>query len=138
MASAHGLFLIKDLTINNSSTGLYSSTGGQLVTANIVGSGNYAYSNTFILSPKSKDHILTATCDGCTVEIALEMSPDGINWCPCTLSSGAYCQFECTANAGDCTTQVIDVNVLQYVRVKIGNAGSTGGTCTVIINHTLN
>ena len=54
MASAHGLFLIKDLTINNSSTGLYSSTGGQLVTANIVGSGNYAYSNTFILSPKSK------------------------------------------------------------------------------------
>ena len=66
------------------------------------------------------------------------MSPDGINWCPCTLSSGANCQFECTANAGDCTTQVIDVNVLQYVRVKIGNAGSTGGTCTVIINHTLN
>ena len=33
MASAHGLFLIKDLNISTTSTGLYTSTGGQLVTA---------------------------------------------------------------------------------------------------------
>ena len=138
MASAHGLFLIKDLTINSSATGLYDSSNNRLTTANIVGSGNYAYSKTFVLSPKSKDHILTATCDGCTVEIKLEMSPDGINWCPCALSDGSNCEFECTANVGDCTTKIIDVNVLQYVRVKIGNAGSSGGSCSVIINHTLN
>lgn len=138
MASAHGLHLIKNLTISTSSTGLYDSSGNVLSTANIVGSGNYAYSKAFTLSPKSKDHILTATCDGCTVEIKLEMSPDGVNWCPCVLSSGSNCEFECTANAGDCTTQVIDVNVLQYVRVKIGNAGSVNGTCEVILNHTLN
>jgi len=138
MASSHAIDIIKDLTISATSTGLYDANGEKLSSANIVGSGNYAYSNLFQLSPKSIDHVLTATCEGCTVEIKLEMSPDGINWCPCVLSGGSNCEFECTADAGDCTTQVIDVPVLQFVRVKIGNAGSTGGTCTVKLNFTLN
>lgn len=138
MASSHAIDIIKDLTITATSTGLYNSDGEELATANIVGSGNYAYSNKFQLSPKSIDHVLTATCEGCTVEILLEMSPDGINWCNCVLSDDSNCEFECTADTGDCTTQVIDVPVLQFVRVKIGNAGSTGGTCTVKLNFTLN
>ena len=138
MASSHATDIIKDLTISATATGLFDVNGNSLTTANIIGSGNYAYSQTIGLSPKSIEHILTATCEGCTVEIKLEMSPDGVNWCPCTLTSGSNCEFECTATAGDCTTQPIDVPVLQFVRVKIGNAGSSGGTCGVKLNFTLN
>ena len=138
MASSHAVDLIRDLTINTTSTGLYNAAGEELASANIVGSVNYAYSKTLQLSPKSIDHVLTATCEGCTVELILQMSPDGKNWCNCVLSNGSNCEFECTATAGDCTTQVIDVPVLQFVRVRIGNAGSTGGTCTVKVNFTLN
>ena len=138
MASAHGIFLIKDLTISSTSTGLYNSSGVELSSVNIIGTDNYAFSDIFTLSPKSKDHILTAVCEGCTVEVKLEMSPDGVNWCPCTLSSGSVCEFTCTQATGDCTTQVIDVSVLQYIRVRVGNAGSTGGTCNISINYTLN
>lgn len=138
MASSHATFFVNDLVIGTASTGLFDANGDALATANIVGSGNYAYSPTIELSPKSIEHILTAVCAGCTVEIKLEMSPDGINWCDCTLTSGSVCQFECTAVAGDCTIQVIDVSMLQFARVKIGNAGSLGGTCTVKLNFTLN
>ena len=138
MASVHHVDFIKDLIISTTSTGLYDINNNKLATANIIGSGNYAYSKVIELSPKSIEHILTATCEGCTVEIALEMSPDGDNWCPCNLSSGSACQFECTAAVGDCTTQTIDVPVLQFARIKIGNAGSSGGSCDVKINFTLN
>ena len=93
MASAHHIHLIKDLTISSSSTGLYNSSGTALATANIIGTGNYAYSKTFTLSSKTKEHLLTATCVGCTLEVKLEMSPDGVNWCPCNLSSGSACEF---------------------------------------------
>tara|TARA_Y100000813_G_scaffold198003_1_gene184668 strand:+ start:1958 stop:2374 length:417 start_codon:yes stop_codon:yes gene_type:complete len=138
MASSHGLYFIRDLTISSTSTGLYDVNGNKLSSANIIGSGNYAYSKAIELSPKSIEHILTATCQGCTVEIKLELSPDGVNWCPCILSSGSTCEFECTAAVGDCTTQTVDVPVLQFARIRIGNAGSTGGSCNVLLNFTLN
>ena len=138
MASSHATFFINNMIISTTSTGLFDVNGGALATANIVGSGNYAYSPTIQLSPKSIEHVLTAVCEGCTVEIKLEMSPDGTNWCDCTLTSGSVCEFECTATAGDCTTQVIDVSLLQFARIKIGNAGSVGGTCTIKLNFTLN
>lgn len=138
MASSHATSIIKDLTISTTATGLFDINGSPLASANIVGSGNYAYSKSIELSPKSIEHVLTATCEGCTVEIKLEMSPDGINWCPCNLSNGNQCEFECTADVGDCTVQPIDVPVLQFVRVKIGNAGSVSGNCDVELNYTLN
>ena len=138
MASSHGLYFIRDLTISATSTGLYDVNGNKLSSANIIGSGNYAYSKAIELSPKSIEHILTATCQGCTVEIKLELSPDGVNWCPCILASGSACEFECTAAVGDCTTQTVDVPVLQFARIRIGNAGSTGGSCNVLLNFTLN
>lgn len=135
MASNFKTTLINNLTISSASTGLFDANGGSLSTVNIVGSGNYAYSAPIEVDNLSEDYILTATCDGCTVEISLEMSPDGINWCPCVLSGGNNCEFECTAASGDCTTQVVDVNILPFLRVKIGNAGSTGGTCDVHIYY---
>ena len=133
MASNYRSMLLQNLTISATATGLVDAQGNALSTANIVGSGNYAYSPTMTLNGDTEDYILTAICDGCTVEISLEMSPDGVNWCPCVLSGGSNCEFECTAEAGDCTTQVVDVALLPFVRIKIGNAGSTGGTCSVDI-----
>ncbi len=138
MASSHATDFVKDLVISATSTGLFDENGNSLPTANIIGSGNYAYSKTIELSPKSIEHILTATCQGCTVEIKLEMRSDGVNQGPCVLSSGSNGECECTADVGDCTTQPVDVPVLQFARVKIGNAGSTGGDCSVKLNFTLN
>lgn len=137
MAANYRSMLLSGLTISTTTTGLVDASGNSIAEANIIGSGNYAYSPTMTLNGDTDDYVLTAVCDGCTVEIALEMSPDGINWCPCTLSSGSDCEFECTATVGDCTTQVIDVALLPFVRVKIGNAGSVGGTCSVGLYHTL-
>jgi len=137
MASNYRSMFLSGFTISTTSTGLVDENGNALATANIVGSGNYAYSPTMTLNGDTDDYILTAICEGCTVEIALEMSPDGVNWCPCVLSSGSNCEFECTAQAGDCTTQVVDVSLLPFVRIKIGNAGSTGGTCSVGLYHEL-
>lgn len=137
MASNYRSDFLTGFTISTASTGLVDAQGNALATANIIGSGNYAYSPTMTLNGDTDRYILTAICDGCTVEIALEMSPDGENWCACVLSSGNDCEFECTAQAGDCTTQVVDVNVLPFVRIKIGNAGSTGGTCSVSLYHEL-
>jgi hypothetical protein len=137
MASNYRSMFLSGVTISTTTLGLVDASGTPLATANIVGSGNYAYSPTMTLNGDTDDYILTALCDGCTVEISLEMSPDGVNWCPCVLSSGSDCEFECTATAGDCTTQVIDVNLLPFVRIKIGNAGSTGGTCSVGLYHEL-
>ena len=135
MSSAHHTIFLKDFVIGG--TVELMDINGNPTTGSITGSGNYLYSKKFLIPPKSLDHILTAICEGCTIEIVLQVSPDGVNWCNCILSNDSVCQFECTAQAGDCTIQVIDVPILQYARIKIGNAGSSGGTCTVKLNYTL-
>ena len=139
MASSHGIDFIKNLTISASSTGLFDINGSSLPTANIIGTGNYAYSQVIDLSPKSIDHILTAICEGCTMEVLLQVSPDGTNWIDCKMADGTTnCSVDCTSATGDCSTKVLDVQLLQFARVKVGNAGSSGGTCTIKINFTLN
>lgn len=138
MASSHAIDIIKDLVVSGTATGLYDANGEKLASANIVENGNYAYSNLFQLSPKSIDHVLVATCSGCTIEVYLEMSPDGINWCACNLSSGNPCTVTCTQASGDCTTQHVDVPLLQFVRVKIGAASEPSGVCSVKLTFTLN
>lgn len=135
MASNYRTLMINNLTISETSTGLFDASGNALATADIIGTNNYAYSKAFELNNLSEDYILTAICAGCTLEVKLEMSPDGVNWCPCNLSGGNACEVECTATTGDCTTQVVDVNLLPFVRVKIGNAGSDGGTCTIALHY---
>lgn len=137
MAANYRSMFLSGITISTTTEGLVDASGNPIAQANIVGSGNYAYSPTMTLNGDTDDYMLTAICDGCTIEISLEMSPDGINWCACVLSDGSNCEFECTATVGDCTTQIIDVNLLPFVRVKLGNAGSTGGTCSVGLYHTL-
>tara|TARA_Y100000114_G_scaffold157282_1_gene188825 strand:+ start:1477 stop:1908 length:432 start_codon:yes stop_codon:yes gene_type:complete len=143
MASSHGINLIKNLTISSASTGLFDANGNSLPTVDILAgtgetSNNYAYSKTIELSPKSIEHILVAICEGCVMEVLLQISPDGKNWVNCTLSDGSVCEANCTAQAGDCTTKIIDTSMLQFARVRVGNAGSSGGTCNVTLNFTLN
>ena len=143
MASSHGIALIDNLTISSASTGLFDANGNSLATVDILAgtgqtSNNYAYSKTIELSPKSEDHILVAICEGCVMEVLLQISPDGENWVDCTLADGSTCEANCTAQAGDCTTKIIDVPLLQFARVRVGNAGSSGGTCSINLNFTLN
>lgn len=138
MASVHGISFIENLVISTASVGLFDINGNSLPTANIKLAGNYAYSKTIELSPKSIDHILVAICEGCVMEVLLQISPDGKNWVDCVLSDGSVCQANCTQEAGDCTTKIIDVSMLQFARVKVGNAGSEGGTCSVKLSFTLN
>tara|TARA_Y100000361_G_scaffold124595_1_gene117756 strand:- start:228 stop:641 length:414 start_codon:yes stop_codon:yes gene_type:complete len=137
MASAHGVNFVQDLIISSTSTGLYDINGDPLATADIT-SNSYAYSKAVELSPKSIEHILYAICEDCTLDVLLQMSPDGKNWIDCKLAGGTACEFTCTGTVGDCTTQVIDTSLLSTVRVKIGNAGSSGGKCTIGLNFTLN
>ena len=118
MAANYRSMFLQNFVIGTASTGLVDAQGNALATANIVGSGNYAYSPTITLNGDTSDYVLTAVCDGCTVEIALEMSPDGVNWCSCVLTSGNNCEFECTAQVGDCTTQQVDVPLLPFCKNK--------------------
>lgn len=138
MASSHSVDIVKDLVVSGTATGLYDINGNPLASANIVENGNFAYSKAVELSPKSIEHVLTATCSGCTIVVQLEMSPDGINWCPCNLTTGNACTVTCTQASGDCTTQHVDVPVLQFVRVKLGEASEPNGLCSVKLNFTLN
>lgn len=139
MASAHSVDFITNLTISSSAVGLFDVNGASLTSVDIIGTGKYAYSKVIELSPKSIDHILIAICEGCTMEVLLQVSPDGTNWVDCKMADGATnCDVNCTDEAGDCSIRVLDVQLLQFARVKVGNAGSEGGTCDIKLNFTLN
>ena len=88
MASAHSIDFITNLTISNTAVGLFDVNNNSLATVDIIGTGNYAYSKIMELSPKSIDHILTAICEGCTMEVLLQVSPDGTNWVDCKMADG--------------------------------------------------
>ena len=150
MSSAHRINLITDLTLvdkNGDGNGwavghpdLVDANGNPLAEVRLTGSGvdHVAYSKTVVLSPKYNDYILTATCIGCVLKVEFEYSPDGVNWCNCILGNGEECEFVCTETAGDCTVSIIDVPILQYVRVKISNAGNASLDCSIFLTHTMN
>ena len=140
MASGHEIILVNDITTGNIPEGiLFNELDGSPVTDISPTTGLTGVTKAFFVSPKSKDHIFVGICEGCTVSITLQMSPDGVNWCDCVLGDGSICQIqECTAIAGDCDAKIIDVSILQFVRLKIGNAGTSTGKCTVKLHFTLN
>ena len=140
MASGHEIVLVNNITTGNIPVGiLFDEDTGAPITDIGPTSGATGVTKAFFLSPKSKDHIFVGICEGCTVSISLQMSPDGVNWCDCILSNGSPCEIvECTQIAGDCDVRIIDVSLLQFVRLKIGGAGSSTGTCTVKLHFTLN
>ena len=148
MSSAHRINLIKDLTLVDiggngfaqNHPDLVDVNGNPLAEIRLTGSdvGHVAYSKTVVLAPKYNDYILAATCTGCVLTVELQYSPDGVNWCNCTLADGVDCVFECTGTVGDCTVKIIDVPILQYVRVKISNAGNASLDCNIFLTHTMN
>lgn len=150
MSSAHRINLIKDLTLvdkdgdgNGWAVGhpdLVDASGNPIAEVRLTGSAeeHVAYSKTVALSPKYNDYILTATCTGCVLTVEFQHSPDGVNWCNCALADGIDCEIECTGTVGDCTVKIIDVPILQYVRVKISNAGNASLDCNIFLTHTMN
>jgi len=144
MSSAHQVMLIKDLTANSQGFAdhpdLYDANGNKLGLTNIVGSQPGVYSKAFTLLPKYNDYILTVICSAtsCSASVALEHSPDGINWCDCALSDGSDCIAECDPVTNTCTVKIVDVPLLQYVRVKVYDITDNSIDCTVMLTHTMN
>lgn len=136
MASNYRSMFVENLTISQTTEGLFDIDGNPLATADIT-NGHYAYSRVMTLKGDTSNYIFTAICDGCILTVTLLMSPDGINWCECILSGGNPCTVECTPIVGDCTTKIVDVNLLPYVKIRLGNAGSEGGTCSIGLYHEL-
>ena len=145
MASSHDIVFVENIITGNVPEGLLT----EYDTVNKVDlgipltdigpqTGKTGVTKAFLLSPKGKDYIFTAVCEGCQVVASLQMSPDGVNWCDCVLSDGNVCEVTCSAAVGDCTIKIVDVSILQYVRLIIGQAGTSNGVCTVRLNFTLN
>jgi len=97
-----------------------------------------AYSKTIALSPKYNEYVLVATCKGCVLSVTLQYSPDGINWCDCVLNDGLPCTVDCDPTVADCTVKIIDVPMLQYVRVVVQSAGDATLDCDIYLTHTMN
>ena len=136
MASAHEVVFIKDMVTGDTGGILFHEETGAPVTS--IADGATGVTKAFLLSPKSIDHLFAAICTGCSVStVSLQMSPDGVNWCDCVLADGGVCSVNCDLTQ-DCYTKNVDVSVLQYVRLKIGNAGTSTGLCTVKLHFTLN
>lgn len=139
MASAHEIvFINKMITGQTEGILFHEETGAPVLGIGPEHGSGSGVTKAFLLSPKSIDHIFAAVCEGCTVSIvSLQMSPDGVNWCNCVLSDGGNCEVNCDLSQ-NCYTKNIDTSVLQYVRLKIGNAGTSTGECTVKLHFTLN
>jgi len=145
MSSAHKQIFIENLVLTDSGgqgyavgQDLYDANGNKLDSVQLTGSGNYAYTKTITLLPKYNEYIFTAVCTGCSVTATLEFSPDGVNWCPCALADGNACTMNCDPLTSDCTVKVIDVPLLQYVRVKMSNAANISLNCDIFLSHTMN
>lgn len=144
MASAHHIAFLDNfqLTDENLREILFDANTGLPVASDfdIVNPGTVVpVTAAKTLSSKSIEHILVGNCVGCTLNATLQISPDGENWTDCTLQNGNVCDVDCTTEVGDCQTRIIDVPLLQYVRVKI-LAGSTGADkfCSLRLHFTLN
>lgn len=150
MSSAQRIDLIKNLTLVEYPDGhgyivnhpdIVDVNGDRIAEVRLSGSSDpshVAYSKTVALSSRYNDYLLTATCKGCEVSVILEHSPDGINWCNCVLSNGGNCNIQCDPFVSNCTVKVIDVALLQYVRVKVSNAGNSSLDCDIFLSHSLN
>ena len=117
---------------------LYDANGNKLDSVQLTGSGSFAYTKTITLLPKYNEYLLTAVCTGCSVKAILEFSPDGVNWCACNLASGSPCEMDCDPDVSDCTIKIIDVPLLQFVRVRVENAANTTLNCDIFLSHTHN
>ncbi len=88
-------------------------------------------SKVFILPSNAKDFAVCNIATGCTCRLAIQMSPDGENWCDCFDSSNTKCNnVTCSADAGTCTCKIINAPMLQYVRVVLFGGVAQDGSET--------
>ena len=145
MSSAHQVNFINDLVLTEENgqgfvknQDVYDASGNKLDSVQLTGSSSFCYTKTIALLPKYNDYIFTAVCTGCSVTATLEHSPDGINWCDCALADGSTCTMNCDPTVADCTVKIIDVPMLQYVRVVVQSAGNEYLDCDIYLTHTMN
>ena len=150
MSSAHQQIFIKGLTLTEINgqgfavnQDLYDANGNKLDSVQLTGVDNngdphFAYTQTLVMLPKYNDYMFTALCTGCSVTAILEHSPDGIHWCDCALADGNTCTFKCDVTISRCTAKIVDVPLLQYVRVRLEEIPAETIDCSIMITHTMN
>lgn len=126
MASANHIAFLEqfEITSENFRKILFNESDGLPVPDNFLITTGQGVTKTYALPSRSIEHLLVGTCLGCTLSATLQISPDGINWCDCPTVEGGPCTIDCDPDVGPCTTKIIGVPLLQYVRLKIGPAGS--------------
>jgi len=146
MASAHHISFLEDFEITNENFRkiLFNESDGLPVAETFDITAGEGVTEAKLLSSKSIEHVLAGVCLGCTLRVILQISPDGKNWTDCLLSDGTtQCLVDCDPAVSDCAVSIVDVPLLQYVRIKIGPAGSLSEPndikrCSVRLHFTLN
>lgn len=145
MSSAYHISFLEDFEITNENFRkiLFDRDTGLPVDSNFDITLGEAVTEAKLLPSRSIEHVLAGTCLGCTLRVVLEMSPDGKNWVTCKLKDGVTdCLIDCDPDVADCTVSMVDVSLLQYIRLKIGPAGSLSAPgdekrCSVRVHYTL-
>tara|TARA_R100000951_G_C2636169_1_gene179365 strand:+ start:770 stop:1120 length:351 start_codon:yes stop_codon:yes gene_type:complete len=86
------------------------------------------------LSSQAKEFILVVQPTGSNVKVKLEQSANGSDWVQ--VQDAQDVNIEATITNGSTGIVYVDVPLLQYVRVQLGEA-TTSATCNVKLNHTL-
>ena len=98
------------------------------------GSTNFTAQTTKGLSPEAKEFILVTQPTGSDVTVKLEQSSNGNDWVQ--VQDAQDDNIEATVTDGATSIIYVDVPLLHYVRVQLGEA-TTSATCDVKLYHTL-
>ena len=118
MASAYHIIMCEDVT---------APTGVSTYTAQDIK----------VLQSTAVDPILVCIVDGAACSVRLEHSADKVNWAEVKDVDKLVIQAEPQDVANTSYMVYIDTPLLQYIRVKVGNATSITGTikCTVRLQY---
>ena len=122
MASGYHILMCEDVTVP---TGLTTFTA----------------QDTKILPTTATDYILVCTVENADASIRIEHSTDEVNWTECKDVDKVVIQAEAIDLDDTAATAYmvwVDTPLLQYIRVKVGNATSVTGDaikCTVRLQY---
>ena len=106
-----------------------------------TGASTYTAQGTKILPSTATDYILVCTVENADASIRIEHSTDEVNWTECKDVDKVVIQAEAIDLDDTATTAYmvwVDTPLLQYIRVKVGNATSVTGDaikCTVRLQY---
>jgi hypothetical protein len=98
------------------------------------GVSNFTAQETKGLSPEAKEFIMVVKPTGSDVKVKLEQSANGNDWAQVVDAQDE--NIEATVTDGSVGVIYVDVPLLHYVRVQLGEA-TTSATCDVKLQHTL-